>query len=380
LREKIFVDINSISVRFFAIIISLFATVYLINMPLVVAIATKDLGLSNSEPLWLGGVFLVSFGLSAISSNLHILFLNWRVVICIASIFGAISFTLSILITDFEFLLFFQGLSGFSVGTICSTTFLCLGVSKNPIRSYALTLCLQSFIVALVSYLLPPASAEVFSFKHTLIVASCFCLGSLILSQKIPKNIQDTDPEVSTADSYQQKAYLFLVAILLTFLGGNIVRNTLEPIAYSAGFYMTILSLSSGIGALFVVLMETKSNRVKPILISLGIAIFILASGLFGYLPNQSTIIAFCFIGGAWNFSAAYLMGLFAVTVNKRKHIPLIIIMQVLGNIISLICIGVLEVGQPYIIACIAWILTALLIFSLKKHNPKLFLVNNNEQ
>jgi hypothetical protein len=143
---------------------------------------------------------------------------------------------------------------------------------------------------------------------------------------------------------------------------------------------MTILSLSSGIGALFVVLMETKSNRVKPILISLGIAIFILASGLFGYLPNQSTIIAFCFIGGAWNFSAAYLMGLFAVTVNKRKHIPLIIIMQVLGNIISLICIGVLEVGQPYIIACIAWILTALLIFSLKKHNPKLFLVNNNEQ
>ena len=54
--------------------------------------------------------------------------------------------------------------------------------------------------------------------------------------------------------------------------------------------------------------------------------------------------------------------------------------MQVLGNIISLICIGVLEVGQPYIIACIAWILTALLIFSLKKHNPKLFLVNNNEQ
>ena len=380
MRKKIFVDINSISVRFFAIIISLLATIYLINMPLVVAIATKDLGLSNSEPLWLGGVFLVSFGLSAISSNLHILLLNWRVMIFIASIFGATSFTLSTLITDFKFLLFFQGLAGFSVGTICSTTFLCLGVSKNPIRSYALILCLQSFIVALVSYLLPPASAEVFSFKHTLIVASCFCLGSLILSQKIPKNIQDTDPEVSTADSYQQKAYFFLVAILLIFLGGNIVRNTLEPIAYSAGFYMTILSLSSGIGALFVVLMETKSNRLKPILISLGIAIFILASGLFGYLPNQSTVIAFCFIGGAWNFSAAYLMGLFAVTVNKRKHIPLIIIMQVLGNIISLICIGVLEVGQPYVIACIAWILTALLIFSLKKHNPKLFLVNNNEQ
>jgi len=39
----------------------------------------------------------------------------------------------------------------------------------------------------------------------------------------------------------------------------------------------------------------------------------------------------------------------------------------------------VLEVGQPYIIACIAWISAALLIFSLKRHNPKLFLVNNNE-
>ncbi|MDC0412155.1 hypothetical protein OAM45_02915 [Porticoccus sp.] len=379
MRKKIFIDINSISVRFFAIIISLFATVYLINMPLVVALATRDLGLSHSEPLWLGGVFLVSFGLSAILSNLYILFLNWRGLIFNASVFGAASFTLSILITDFKFLLFFQGLSGFAVGTICSTAFLCLGVNKNPIRSYALTLCLQSFIVALVSYLLPPATAEVFSFQHTLMVASCFCLGSLILSQKIPKNIQDTEPEVSTAGSSQHRAYFFLVAILLIFLGGNIVKNTIEPIAYSAGFYMIILSLSSGIGALFVVLMETKSNCAKPILISLGIAIFILASGLFGFLPNQSTVIAFCFIGGAWNFSAAYLMGLFAETVNKRKHIPLIIIMQILGNIFSLICVGVLEVGQPYIIACIAWISAALLIFSLKRHNPKLFLVNNNE-
>ena len=365
--------------RFFAIILSLFATVYLINMPLVVALATRELGLSHSEPLWLGGFFLVSFGLSAILSNLYISFLNWRGLIFIGSIFGAISFTLPILITDFKFLLFFQGLSGFSVGIICSTAFLCLGVSKNPIRSYALVLCLQSFIVALVSYLLPPATAEVFSFQHTLMVASCFCLGSLILSQKIPKNIQDIEPEVSTAGSSQQRAYFFLVAILLIFLGGNIVRNTIEPIAYSAGLYMIILSLSSGIGALFVVLMETKSNYAKPILISLGIAVLTLATGLFGYLPNQSTFIAFCFIGGAWNFSAAYLMGLFAETVNKRKYIPLIITMQILGNIISLIFVGVLKVGQPYVIACIAWISTALLIFSLKRHNPKLFLVNNNE-
>jgi len=119
LRKKIFVDINRISVRFFAIIISLVATVYLINMPLVVALATRDLGLSHSEPLWLGGFFLVSFGLSAILSSLYILFLNWRGLIFIASVFGAASFTLPILITDFKFLLFFQGLSGFSVGTIC---------------------------------------------------------------------------------------------------------------------------------------------------------------------------------------------------------------------------------------------------------------------
>ena len=108
MRKKIFVDINSISVRFFAIIISLFATVYLINMPLVVALAKRELGLSHSEPLWLGGFFLVSFGLSAILSNLYISFLNWRGLIFIGSIFGAISFTLPILITDFKFLLFFS--------------------------------------------------------------------------------------------------------------------------------------------------------------------------------------------------------------------------------------------------------------------------------
>jgi len=379
LHEKIFVDINSISVRFFAIIISLFATVYLINMPLVIALATRDLALSDLESLWLGGVFLVSFGLSAILSNLYILFLCWRRLILIASVFGAISFLLPIFITDLKSLLVFQGLSGFSVGVIYSIVFLCLGMSKNPIRSYALVLCLQSFVVALVSYLIPPEIAKICTFNQTLMVASCLCLGSLILSQKIPKNIKGAMPENPITTSYQQRAYFFLIVILLIFLGGNTVRNTIEPIAYSASFYMIILSLFSGIGALFAALIEIKSNYARPILISLGIAAFILALGLFGYLPKQSTVIAFCFIGGAWNFSAAYVMGLFAMTINTRKHIPLIISMQILGNIISLITVRTLEVGQPYIIACIAWVLTALIVFSLARYNPKLFLVNNNE-
>ena len=58
LFEKKYVDINSIGARLTAIMVTLSATAYLINMPLILALAAKDLGLTQTTPLWLGGVFL----------------------------------------------------------------------------------------------------------------------------------------------------------------------------------------------------------------------------------------------------------------------------------------------------------------------------------
>ncbi len=377
--EKILVNLDSISVRFFSIIISLFATIYLINMPLIMALALRDLSLSQTEPLWLGGVFFISFGLASVLLSFYNFLINMRRLILISSIIGSISFSLPLFLTSFEFLLVCQGLSGFFTGITCSVVFLVLGASKNPIRCYALVLCMQSFIVAIISYLLPPRAAETITFNQALIFASFLCFVSLILARKIPSNIKISKLKIEARQGRQAVTQLLLFTLLLIFLGGNIVRNTIEPIAYSAGFYIVILSVSSGIGALIAALIEIRFNHTRPILISLGIAIIILSAGLLGHIPKQLTVVAFCMLSGAWNFSAAFVMGLFAKSTNNYNYIPLIISVQILGNIVSLISVGSLKVGQPYILGCIGWILAILIISYIAKLNHKLFLVKNNE-
>tara|TARA_B110000444_G_C18832979_1_gene594259 strand:+ start:631 stop:1764 length:1134 start_codon:yes stop_codon:yes gene_type:complete len=377
LYEKKYVDLKSISVRCTSIVISLLATIYLINIPLIVAVASRELELTSSEPLWLGGVFLGGTVLAGILTTLYISLVNWRLLSFVSSIMGVISFLLPTFLSDFSFLLICQGLSGFFTGTVCSVAFVCLGTSANPIRSYALVLCLQSIIVALTAYCLPPKVAGLISFNNVLIAASCICAGLVILSLKVSKNIKQVKLIIPVPHKKKLLIIFFLVALLLIFVGGNTVRNTIEPIAYSAGFYMVILALSSSIGGLLAALMEIRSSYVKPIVSAMGVSVLLLVVGLSGYLPQKLIVIAFCFIGGAWNFSAAFLMGLFS-ELNYR-YIPLIITVQVIGNIVSLVVVGSLYAGQPYIIACVVWILTALIVFLLARSDHKLFLVKKNE-
>ncbi|MGY8816382.1 MAG: hypothetical protein ACKVHB_01220, partial [Pseudomonadales bacterium] len=84
LFEKKYVDINSIGARLTAIMVTLSATAYLINMPLILALAAKDLGLTQTTPLWLGGVFLGGVALAMTLSTLFILLVSWRSLIFIS--------------------------------------------------------------------------------------------------------------------------------------------------------------------------------------------------------------------------------------------------------------------------------------------------------
>ncbi len=366
-------DINSIGARLTAIMVTLSATVYLINIPLILALAAKDLGLTQTAPLWLGGVFLGGVALAMSLSTLFIFLVSWRSLICISGIMGLMSFALPTLVSGFTFLLVCQGLAGFFVGTSCAVAITCLGASLNPIRSYALILSLQAGAVALAAYLLPPLNAEKINFNDALISASCVCLVLVILSRMMPTGLKIGRVKFFVDDERKALVFFALLAVLLIFFGGNIVRGTIEPIAYGAGPHMALLALASSLGALIAALMDMQSSYTKPAIVALGLAVVVLMIGLSGNLPQRLMLVAFCFIGGAWNFAAAYAMGLTAKLDCSHRYAPLIVTMQIIGNVAGLTIIGSLDAGKPYIATCFAWALAILIIFLLAKlKNSKL--------
>ena len=365
LFEKKYVDINSIGARLTAIMVTLSATAYLINMPLILALAAKDLGLTQTTPLWLGGVFLGGVALAMTLSTLFILLVSWRSLIFISGMMGLMSFALPIFVSGFTFLLICQGLAGIFVGTSCAAAVTCLGASLNPIRSYALVLSLQAGVVALAAYLLPPSIAETISFNDALIAASCICLVSVILSRMLPVGSKKERINFFVDDEKKAPVLFALLAVLLIFFGGNVVRGTIEPIAYGAGPHMIFLALASSLGALIAALMDIRPSYAKPAIIALGLAIVILVIGLSGNLPQPLMFVAFCFVGGAWNFSAAYAMGLTATLDCSHQYAPLIVTMQIIGNVAGLTIIGLLDVGKPYIATCFAWALAIIVIIFL---------------
>jgi hypothetical protein len=117
--------------------------------------------------------------------------------------------------------------------------------------------------------------------------------------------------------------------------------------------------------------------------IALGVAATILVMGVFQLWPEQiSLIFAFCLVGGAWNFAAAYGMGLTAKLDSSGKYTPLIGTMQIIGNVAGIAIVGSLVVGGsyvlPYMFAGVAWILALVVVIPLVKRNQKLIVTSND--
>ncbi len=167
------------------------------------------------------------------------------------------------------------------------------------------------------------------------------------------------------------------------------MRNSIEPIASRLDFaategggVMIILILASGLGSLIAALMDIRSGYTKPMVIALGIAVTILSMGVFQLWPEQvSLILAFCLVGGAWNFAAAYGMGLTAKLDSSGKYTPLIAAMQIIGSVAGITIVGSLAVGGshvlPYMLACVVWILALVAVIQVVKRNHKLITANN---
>lgn len=380
LFEKKRIDVNSMQVRLAAILISICTTMYFINMPLMLGLAINDLSLTQSSVWLLGGVFLGGAVLASILSIFFIRIANWPRLIVISGLMSLLAFLLPVFITGLTVLLSSLAVAGFFAGISYAVVIACLGDTANPTRNYALVLTAQTAMVVLSSYFLPQLFMRETTFKEVLIVVAGLSFISIFLSRIIPRNGRRISLKSTITAQSPLIIFIALFALLLIFVGGNVVRNTIEPIASrfdfsvtSGGGMMMILVLSSGLGSLIAALICTRSSYAQPIAIALGIAVIILVMGLFGVLPDRGLILGFCLVGGAWNFASAYGMGLIARLDSGGRYTPLIATVQMIGSVAGITIVGTLAVGGnyvlPYMLTCIAWVLALIIVILIVRLN-----------
>ncbi|MEH6616569.1 MAG: hypothetical protein V7699_01895 [Porticoccus sp.] len=391
LFEKKRIDVNSIGVRFAAILISVCTMMYFINMPLMLGLAVNDLSLDQSQVWLLGGFFLGGVALAAALSILFIRIAHWQRLIFISGFMSLLAFLLPVFVSGFTFLLVCQGVAGLFAGLGYAVAIACLGDTANPTRNYALALTAQTAAVAIVGYLLPQLVVRGTTFNEALIVVSGCSLVAILLGTMMPRNAKSASLKSAMNTQKPGAVYFTLFVLLLVFVGGSTVRNAIEPIASRLDFastegggVMIILVLASGLGSLIAAFMGDRSGYVKPMAIALGLATTVLVLGVFQLWPEQlSLIFAFCLVGGAWNFAAAYGMGLTAKLDSSGKYTPLIATMQVIGNVAGIVIVGSLVVGGsyvlPYMLACIVWILALVFVIQIAKRNQKRITASSSE-
>jgi predicted MFS family arabinose efflux permease len=389
LFEKKQVDVNSIKVRFVAILISICTMMFFINMPLMIGLAVKDLSLVQSQIWLLGGLFLGGVALAAALSILFIRIAHWQRLIIISGFMSVLAFLLPVFVSGFTVLLICQALAGFFSGIGYAVAIACLGDTANPTRNYALALTAQTATVAIVSYFLPQLVMRGTTFNELLMVVAGLSFISILLGTMMPRNGKRASLKSAMTVQNPIAVFITLFVLLLIFVGGSSVRNSIEPIASRLDFaategggVMIILILASGLGSLIAALMDIRSGYTKPMVIALGIAVTILSMGVFQLWPEQvSLILAFCLVGGAWNFAAAYGMGLTAKLDSSGKYTPLIAAMQIIGSVAGITIVGSLAVGGshvlPYMLACVVWILALVAVIQVVKRNHKLITANN---
>ena len=391
LFEKKRTDVNSISVRFAAVLISVCTMMYFINMPLMLGLAVKDLGLVQSQVWLLGGFFLGGVALAAALSILFIRIAHWQRLIIISGLMSLLAFLLPVFVSGFTFLLICQGLAGLFAGLGYAVAIACLGDTANPTRNYALALTVQTAAVAIVSYLLPQLVARGTTFNEALIAVTACSFIAILLATMMPRNGKRASLKSAMNSQKPGAVYFTLFVLLLVFVGGSTVRDSIEPIASrfdfaatEGGGVMMMLVLASGLGSLIAAFIGGRSGYAKPMALALGVAATVLVLGVFQLWPEQlSLIFAFCLVGGAWNFAAAYGMGLTAKLDSSGKYTPLIATMQIVGNVTGIAAVGSLVVGGsyvlPYMLAGIVWIVALVMVIQIAKRNQKQITASSSE-
>lgn len=382
LFEKKRVNVNSIRARIIAILVSLCTIACFINMPVILGLAGKDLGLQGEQVWSLAATFVGGIILASALSTLFIRVAHWQRLVMISGFFAILAFLVPTLVHGFTVLLICMGFAGFLTGVGYVVSLACLGDTENPTRNYAVAFGCQILVMAMVSDQVPGWIERGVGFDSALMVLSGLAGLSLLLGKFMPGSGKRASLKNAMTSQKPVAVFVALVVLFLVFLGGSTIRGSIEPIASKAdmasdgGAMMLTLLLVGAMGSFIAALLGDRYGYIKPMAVAMGVSSAVLLMGIAQVWPDQlGFVTAICLVVWAWNFGLPYALGLVAKLDGNGRFTPLIAATQALGGIGGTLAVGLLAVGNnhvvPYLFASVTWIVALLVFIVIAKNNQQ---------
>lgn len=334
------------------VVLSAVAVLIFNALPVIMGVASEDLGLSAGQLGLLASLELGGIGLASVSGLIWIRRVAWRKVMVVAIIMLVAGNLLSAVVTDFTELIilrFFTGLLG--EGVIFTIAMAAIGDAIKPDRAFAFSIVGQVGLgmVALLGFPYVAAAAGYFGVLGVMAILAFLCL---FLVPWLPvggdKDLADRHIDAITASRGNNTTPLIgLLAMFFWFVGLSGIWTFVERIGVQIPVAPTtigtLLSIGLGLGALtslLVALIGDRYGRLWPPLVATGIHFIMcfIFSGNLSLVSYSVLVLLFTFV---WNLGLPYLLGLIADSDNDGRLVVLVVTAQAFGN-----TVGPLWAGQ----------------------------------
>ena len=330
------------------------AAVYFIA-PLLVGGYVTQLGFSSQQGGYIISAELAGFALAPIPAAIWVRRISWRTALYLAAGSIILMNLVTSSLTGFSLFLVVRFLSGFAAGIQLAVCMAVIHRTLDPDRNLGYWFGLQLLAGSVGVIFLPGLIAD-FSVGSVFLLLAGLHILLLLFIRFIPDSGEiEQMPEVKATGSVPVLVALGFVGLFLFEAGIMGVWTYYERIGNAGGIaaqtigYALSASLFLGfIGSMAAAALSTRFNRLVPVALGTGLAIF--CTGLL--LTDFSTVAYVISIGlfsFAWYFTLPYLMACIANVDATGRLLILSNLVTGLGTSVGPACAAFLQTSDSYV-------------------------------
>lgn len=382
MAENLHQDVDRFSARLSAIAINVICITYYNIMAIVLGGAADSHGLQESDlgfaaSAFMGGLALINFG-----GFIWLRRYNWKHLVLAGNLMAAVSFVVPVFYFSFGTWLLCNLLAGLGSGISYGVSIASLGDTREPERNFALAYAGQTFLSAILIFLLPRLHIGLDIFGTGQSIVAALMTACVVLIVFVPRQgsksgeLHDMTP--GQRNGLPQVAlWMALGVLFLNVMAEGAVWAFLERIAVSSGhdtkFAATVIAISffaAGAGSIIAAVISTRFGRARPFAVAVAVSITSVWLLWLAEMPAMY-IAGVLLFAAAWNLGSPYRMALATSSDVSGRFSTFVPATQTLGAAIGPALGGLLVLNGSfvyvYIMSTIAWLFTIVLFFAAQK-------------
>ncbi|MDE0283944.1 MAG: MFS transporter [Gammaproteobacteria bacterium] len=330
------------------------AAVYFIA-PLLVGGYVTQLGFSSQQGGYIISAELAGFALAPIPAAIWVRRISWRTALYLAAGSIILMNLVTSSLTGFSLFLVVRFLSGFAAGIQLAVCMAVIHRTLDPDRNLGYWFGLQLLAGSVGVIFLPGLIAD-FSVGSVFLLLAGLHILLLLFIRFIPDSGEiEQMPEVKATGSVPVLVALGFAGLFLFEAGIMGVWTYYERIGNAGGIaaqtigYALSASLFLGfIGSMAAAALSTRFNRLVPVVVGTGLAIFCTALLLTDF-STAAYVISIGLFSFAWYFTLPYLMACIANVDATGRLLILSNLVTGLGTSVGPACAAFLQTSDSYV-------------------------------